>query len=145
MTKEEARAYFIDSNEKIISAAKDENSYNYETQQIEDVFMRRTFEANELVIKALEQEPCEDAISRILKRMWNCRGKHTTSIDKVKMEQIIRDELSSTNPMADTLDKIETDIETLFKYYPFTRGGAYINKDDVNKIINKYKLEGSEK
>ena len=38
-------------------------------------------------------EPCDDAISRILKRMWNCRGKHTTSIDKVAMEQIIRDEL----------------------------------------------------
>ena len=35
-----------------------------------------------------------DVVSRILKRMWNCRGKHTTSIDKVKMEQIIRDELS---------------------------------------------------
>ena len=39
------------------------------------------------------QEPCDDAISRILKRMWNCRGKHTTSIDKVAMEQIIHDEL----------------------------------------------------
>ena len=44
----------------------------------------------------VEQEPCDDAISRILKRMWNCRGKHTTSIDKVAMEQIIRDELSVT-------------------------------------------------
>ena len=42
------------------------------------------------------KEPCDDAISRILKRMWNCRGKHTTSIDKVAMEQIIRDELSVT-------------------------------------------------
>ena len=39
---------------------------------------------------------CDDAVSRILKRMWNCRGKHTTSIDKVAMEQIIRDELSTT-------------------------------------------------
>ena len=38
----------------------------------------------------------DDAISRILKRMWNCRGKHTISIDKVAMEQIIRDELSVT-------------------------------------------------
>jgi len=36
---------------------------------------------------------CDDAVSRILKRMWNYRGKHTTSIDKVAMEQIIRDEL----------------------------------------------------
>lgn len=38
---------------------------------------------------------CDDAINRILVRMWNCRGKHTTSIDKVKMEQIIREELPS--------------------------------------------------
>jgi len=52
-------------------------------------------DVTETIIKALEQEPCGDAISRILKRMWNCRGNHTTSIDKVKMEQIIRDELSS--------------------------------------------------
>lgn len=55
MTNEEARAYFIDNNKRIISVAKDENRYNYETQQIEDVFMRRCFEANELAIKALEQ------------------------------------------------------------------------------------------
>lgn len=50
-------------------------------------------EALEIAIKALQQESCEDAVNRILKRMWNCRGKNTTSIDKVKMEQIIRDEL----------------------------------------------------
>lgn len=48
---------------------------------------------NELT--SVNPQPCDDAISRILKRMWNCRGKHTTSIDKVKMEQIIREELSS--------------------------------------------------
>lgn len=41
---------------------------------------------------------CDDAINRILKRMWNCRGKHTTSIDKVAMEQIIRDELPPVTP-----------------------------------------------
>lgn len=64
MTNEEARAYFIDSNERIISVAKDENGYNYETQQIENVFMRRDFEAKELAIQALEQQPCEDCISR---------------------------------------------------------------------------------
>lgn len=120
MTNEEAGLYFIDNNEKIISAEKDDNIYNY---------------------KALDQEPCEDVISRILKIMWNCRGKHTTSIDKVKMEQIIRDELSSVNPRTDVLDKIEADIEALFEWYPFTKGGAYIRKDDVKKIINKYKTE----
>ena len=57
MTNEEAKSYFIDNNEKIISVAKDENIYNCETQQVEDVFMRRTFEANELAIKALDQKP----------------------------------------------------------------------------------------
>ena len=45
--------------------------------------------------RLLEQQPSDDAINRILVRMWNCRGKHTTSIDKVKMEQIIREELPS--------------------------------------------------
>ena len=56
-----------------------------------------------LIRKNIEQQPpitqksvgYDDVINRILKRMWNCRGKHITSIDKVKMEQIIRDELSS--------------------------------------------------
>lgn len=57
MTRVEAIAYFIDSNERIISVAKDENRYNYETQQIEDVFMRKDFEAKDIAIKALEQEP----------------------------------------------------------------------------------------
>ena len=136
MTNEEARAYFIDCNEKIISVAKDENNYNYETQQIEDVFMRRTFEANELAIKALEQEPCEDTINRILKRMWNC-SKHTTSIDKVKMEQIIRDELSSVIPKTDMLDKIKAEIEMMPKTYPFVNHfDAYIKVDDINKILD---------
>ena len=51
-------------------------------------------------IQALSQEPCDDVVSRILARMWNCRGKHTTSIDKVKMEQIIRDELPSVTRQA---------------------------------------------
>lgn len=56
-----------------------------------------------LIRKNIEQQPpvtqkavgYDDVINRILKRMWNCRGKHIISIDKVKMEQIIRDELSS--------------------------------------------------
>ena len=46
-------------------------------------------------VEIRSEQPCDDAISRILKRMWNWRGKHTTSIDKVAMEQIIRDELPS--------------------------------------------------
>ena len=62
-------------------------------------------EAKQMAIQALSQEPCDDAISRILQRMWNCRGKHTTSIDKVAMEQIIRDELSVTQKSDEQLYK----------------------------------------
>ena len=90
-------------------------------------------------IKALEQEPCNDVISRILKRMWNCRGKDTTSIDKVKMEQIIRDELSSISIRIDVLDKIRAEIEALPKTYPFVNHiDAYVKEEDVRRIINKY-------
>lgn len=56
-----------------------------------------------IAIQVLSQEPCDDAISRILKRMWNCRGKHTTSIDKVAMEQIIRDELPPVTQKSETV------------------------------------------
>lgn len=58
---------------------------------------------------ALDQEPCEDCVSRIIKRMWNWRGKHTTSIDKVKMEQIIRDELPSVTPAEKVGRLVDTD------------------------------------
>ena len=72
---------------KAIQARYDEN-----TDAL--IFPRAPFDyVCKLLNEALSQEPCDDAISRILKRMWNCRGKHTTSIDKVAMEQIIRDEL----------------------------------------------------
>ena len=67
----------------------------------------KIYQEHVLVLELLEQ-PCQDAINRILNRMWNCRGKHTTSIDKVKMEQIIRDELSSVN-----LQKPCRDIEEI--------------------------------
>lgn len=33
----------------------------------------------------------EDMKSEILTRMWNCRGKQNTSIDKVKMEIILKE------------------------------------------------------
>lgn len=73
MTNEEARAYFINCNERIISVAKDENIYNYETKQIEDIFMRRTFEANESAIKALAQKPCDNEYIKVPKNALKYR------------------------------------------------------------------------
>ena len=75
-----------------------EEAKNIISQMIKDeegFLSDNTVEAHKMAIQALSQEPCDDAISRILVRMWNCRGKHTTSIDKVKMEQIIHEELPS--------------------------------------------------
>lgn len=62
-----------------------------------------------------------------------------------KMDEIRRayDKLKNQESSdEDVLDKIEAEIEALFKWYPFTKGGAYIRKDDVKNIINKYKSEG---
>ena len=108
-------------------------------------------EAEEMAIQALSQEPtekpmtvdemereyekskalfhkiveCDDAISRILKRMWNCRGKHTTSIDKVAMEQIIRDEL-----LPITQNPIECD--------------DVISREAVYNILKEYHIDEEE-
>lgn len=60
MTNEEAIDYFKKCNETLVSVAKDENVYDYEKQVIEADCMRRTFEANEKVIQALEQQSCDD-------------------------------------------------------------------------------------
>ena len=121
MTNEEARAYFIDNNEKIISVAKDENTYNYETQQVEDVFMRRTFEANELAIKSLDQKP---------KSEWQ------------QDHEILK---AYSNGANDILDNIGAEIEEMSKTYPFDNHiDMYVKVDDIKKILDKYKSEESE-
>ena len=90
-----------------------------------------------MAISALEQEPCEDAISRILQRMWNCKGKHTTSIDKVKMEQIIREELPSVQPKPieceDAISR-EAAVEAIDKWYENNRGEAFFD-DYIEDLI----------
>jgi rubrerythrin len=92
-----------------------------DTWSIKDV--ADTFKKHGLI---REQEPCEDAISRILKRMWNCRGKHTTSIDKVKMEQIIRDELPSVTQKSGKWRRvsIEKYIQHAMAYYVCSECGG---------------------
>ena len=79
---------------------------------------------NELFSYVLEQQPCDDAISRILARMWNCRGKHTISIDKVKMEQIIRDELPPVIPQQKYGKWIFHEIEDTLRWYECDQCGA---------------------
>ena len=88
--------------------------------------------------RLLEQQPCDDAISRILTRMWNCRGKHTTSIDKVKMEQIIRDELPSVTQKYGKWIKhpeIETSAPEYLMFYECSECGdkQCFCKSDIHK------------
>ena len=56
MTREEAKAYFEECNDGIITASKDENVYDYEKQEIMSVFMRRTYEANAWAISTLSEK-----------------------------------------------------------------------------------------
>ena len=55
MSREEAKAYFIKCNEDIVLIAKDVNIYDYEKQEICDVCIKRTFEANNMAIEALKE------------------------------------------------------------------------------------------
>ena len=53
MTREEAKAYFEECNNAIITISKDENIYDYQKQRTLDVSMRKTYEANAWAISAL--------------------------------------------------------------------------------------------
>ena len=77
MTKEEAIAYFTKCNEDIISVCKDENVYNYEKQEIEAVYPRRTFEANCMAISALKGGwiPTEERLPK-MGEVVMCCNKH---------------------------------------------------------------------
>lgn len=76
--------------------------------------MEREYEKSKALFHKIVE--CDDAISRILKRMWNCRGKHTTNIDKVAMEQIIRDELSVTQKSGKWIHFAQSDDCSLCGY-----------------------------
>lgn len=91
------------------------------------------FEAEDRIRDLPSVIPCEDAISRILNRMWNCRGKHTTSIDKIKMEQIIRDELSPVKPQEPKWIHVSEKMPKDGQHVLFCD-----MEDEVLQIIDKY-------
>lgn len=78
-------------------------------------------------IKALEQEPCEDCISR--KRLKECFHKNVVG-SKVFDELI--DMQPSVNPQESVLDKIRADI--------MSKDGL----EEALEIIDKYRAEGEE-
>lgn len=157
MTREEAIAYFIDSNERIISVAKDENRYNYETQQIEDVFMRKDFEAKDIAIKALKQEPCEDCISKkaVLDKINEiCFSREQASVDfrvaqgsNGQRDLIINfiENLPSvqSKPKTEVLNKIRAEIDRQEKWLMSAGCNAY-NVDIAFNSIRSVVKESEE-
>ena len=95
-------------------------------------------------LPSVNPQPCDDAISRILKRMWNCRGKHTTSIDKVKMEQIIRDALPSVTTMRDATPEEQKSVNDYIKSISTPTGVKFsdvVSRDAVIKAVDAHTNE----
>lgn len=140
MTREEAISIM-----KVIVHMLEEK---YDTDRVE--------EAVDMAIEALQQEPCEDD-----KPCTECpkydHDNHNCShfchvIKGVLKEQPNKSEWQQDHEILkaysdganDMLCKIETEIEAMPKTYPFVNHfNAYIKVDDVKKILNKYKAEGS--
>lgn len=139
MTREEAIAYFIDSNERIISVAKDENRYNYETQQIEDVFMRKDFEAKDIAIKALEQEPRKDEViltkeeygELVSSEFDNGYTKgYTEALEQNDALDKIRAEIKGLSPKPTIYDIVDRNQK---------KDAVWETVNDVLQIIDKYR------
>lgn len=100
-------------------------------------WLKNHFDIERAVICGV-QEPCEDAISRILKRMWDCRGKNTTNIDKVKMEQIIRDELPPVKPTEKVGHWITVNKGLKVTSYKCSECGRTVRDDTDYDVIKDY-------
>lgn len=114
------------------------------------------------IIKALEQEPCEDCVSRnaiiktlnetdryIADELTLCDNNNKFPQNEVfivddvyeKIEQLLS---VTPKPKTDVFDKIRAEIKALPKTYSFINIDTYVKENDVNKIIDKYKAESEE-
>ncbi len=121
MTREEARKTIS----KMLSVTDLTVRANMTAQMIE---------ACHMAIKALEQEPCEDVVSR--RRVFS--AIHNTHLPK-KYEEPLWNKisaLSSVTPKNDVLDKIRAEIQKLRGCSCNYSDGII---DDVEDIIGKYR------
>lgn len=94
-------------------------------------------QAKDMAVKALEQEPCDDCISR--QAVLDLIADYDLS-----MGQVVKGihALPSVTPQEPILDKIRAEIEALPKTYPFANHiDMYVKENDVKNIIDKYKAE----
>ena len=128
----------------------DECSLNYEQGN-----MREQKEALDMAIKALEQQPCEDCISRkaLLEEIENGikagnyeegyeEYPHINDMDDI-IECIKYADSVQPKPRTDVLDKIRAEIEREYKdecEHPYGQGLRR-----AIEIIDKYKIESEDK
>ena len=114
----------------------------YDTDRIED--------AVEIAIKALEQEPCEDVISReyLFKVLDDfCGHDRTAAITLDTLADLVYD-IPSVKPQEPILDKIRAEIEELIEWHDcpieYDNGNDAWYCEACNqaiKIIDKYRGE----
>lgn len=127
----------------------------------------KTAEALEMAIKSLEQEPCEDAISRqsvleIFGYVMSYWKEHAIDVEPHEIEDAIIEQYEFTakelielpsvtpKPKTDVLGKIRAEIENKivkrprldFKDMERDRNDAFL---EVLDIIDKYKVESEDK
>ena len=92
-----------------------------------------------MAVKALEQEPCEDAISRA-EVLDLCDSKdHEYKVTHFK------EDVECLPPVypKQNLDKIRAEIESLSNANPsYWHSGDMVDREDVLDIIDKYRAEG---
>ena len=104
-------------------------------------------DACDMAIKALEQEPCEDAISRqaVIEAIEddNRNGLYScfaSDNDAQCFKDVIR-KLPPVNPQDPILDKIKAEIKQLPYQRIFGKVSSYSLLDAVIEIIDKYKVQ----
>lgn len=103
---------------------------------------RKNYEAFQLAIKALEQEPCGDCISR--QAVLAIAGDSCLNLDSYDDTKEFCDEIKALTPVTPQepiLDKIEDEIQKLRGCSCWCSDGII---DDVEDIIDKYRPESEE-
>lgn len=107
-------------------------------------------------IEALEQQPCEDCISRqaVKEAIMDCETFYEDRMDTfiATVLEIKIDNLPSVTPQTDILDKIKAEIEQTVSRYSISRergcigqvewSDRLIKESEVLEIIDKYRKDG---
>ena len=128
-------------------AKREIDSLDFYLQNHTDDYSEESHTAMMMAIKTLEQEPCEDCISRqaVIEGINNYIEKAQitgTKDDFISFEELVVKALPSIYPKTDVLDKIRAEIVEL--------PTISINANDVYKaqvlqIIDKYNAESEKK